>query len=514
MPPAAPSSSAISSRSDGSLDVPPSAMTTHGAIPSTSNRDAASPSRTHSGGVSSAPTASSSASADSMTSGNASTSSHDHSSPVVPTSSPVLFTSIPLHDQGPRPAEPVTTAQSSTTSPGMPLHTQGPRPAEPVTTTPSIITSSLQSTLLSSSKSHPNTPSAPPSDPNSLPITTSAAQDSSGPTVTVQSTSTSSERTLRIIDHPSTTADIASSTTTPTDTVPPTTDGRASITPSLSNSRVSEPAMSGSDSPGRLGPSTTSLSSDTELPPSTFETTPFESTAANPSTSTAVLWPAPGSSNPNDPLVLTTADPPGAEAGNGAPTSPSPLSAIPTTTEVTHNSVAAGPDSAQPHAHDAGRVAGICIGVLCGVGLGIALFYLLRVRRKNGTSATLFARDQGCSESVANLRLSLEVPTNPECSERGSYHTTLDVRMSSGTYDFPLPPTHALQASMNSGSLTVFCPSPDPFRASNRMSSVSQGSTPFPSSTFAGSEVVPDDWETAWNLPRPSSELMRRAEGS
>lgn len=119
-------------------------------------------------------------------------------------------------------------------------------------------------------------------------------------------------------------------------------------------------------------------------------------------------------------------------------------------------------------------------------------------------------------ESIIGLRVSSDTASTSSDAQYASASSTLNIRASSGTYNFPLPPNydhrHGPNMSQSASSLTVLIPSRDA-KSPNRNSTLSQDSIPLPSSTYLDHNVEePVDWVDVWNLPRASSELMRHAD--
>ncbi|KAI0760901.1 hypothetical protein BD413DRAFT_495938 [Trametes elegans] len=182
---------------------------------------------------------------------------------------------------------------------------------------------------------------------------------------------------------------------------------------------------------------------------------------------------------------------------------------------------AAATSSNPSHAMPPEEIAAICITVVVVVLVCATSLYLWRTRRKR--EARRFAPPSRESTwyggSATHLR-----PGGTALSDDGGppgaqdLPLTLDIRASYGTYSFPLPPSHdarhASGTSRGADSLTLLIPAArDPFRAGNRrLSALSQESFPLPSSTYMDPAMLPADWTDAWNLPRPSSELVRGGE--
>ncbi|OSC96910.1 hypothetical protein PYCCODRAFT_1211999 [Trametes coccinea BRFM310] len=108
-----------------------------------------------------------------------------------------------------------------------------------------------------------------------------------------------------------------------------------------------------------------------------------------------------------------------------------------------------------------------------------------------------------CRKSSTQSRLSVDVRTlSDDCSDFDPLPTTLDIRASSGTYYFPLPPTSpdgrqaaATTSPDQAPSLTLLIPSYALFRSASRASYNSRDSNPLPSSILMDPSVgLLDSW--------------------
>ncbi|CDO68432.1 hypothetical protein BN946_scf184707.g13 [Trametes cinnabarina] len=191
---------------------------------------------------------------------------------------------------------------------------------------------------------------------------------------------------------------------------------------------------------------------------------------------------------------------------------------LPTTTADTFGAI-----SVSSHAMSAAEVAAICISVLLSIGLCLFLVFLWRRRRIQRRKAKIHAftasqeplwrKDSiGSRPSVNAKRLS------DDCSDFDPLPTTLDIRASSGTYYFPLPPTDSdgRQAAARSSpdqapSLTLLIPSYTLFRSSSRASYNSRDSNPLPSSILMDPSVGLLD---SWSYDRGAPESYRNVDAS
>ncbi|KAI0649619.1 hypothetical protein C8Q79DRAFT_939521 [Trametes meyenii] len=173
-----------------------------------------------------------------------------------------------------------------------------------------------------------------------------------------------------------------------------------------------------------------------------------------------------------------------------------------------------------------GGIAGICVSVVLALLLAGAIVKWCAICRRRKHLRKLEERriqrqNSIAGESFARLRMSGESTAVTEMAsvyDPASIPPTVEVRAPSASYDLAFPPTYPdIQArgNANSGrSLTLLIPSRAPYPTKNRDSAFSQDSTTLPSSTYLDPAMVPDDWTEAWNMPRPSSELMRSGESS
>ncbi|KAH9848571.1 hypothetical protein C2E23DRAFT_432108 [Lenzites betulinus] len=182
-------------------------------------------------------------------------------------------------------------------------------------------------------------------------------------------------------------------------------------------------------------------------------------------------------------------------------------------------------------------IAAICVSVISFAGLCLILFYTCRRwRKKHARSAapggfTVFKcfhqddanhvyalgpHDSFYGESIIGLRVSTDGMSVSSADQRQPVAASLSVRASSGTYNFPLPPSHdrrhGSEMTQSANSLTVLIPARDAMQSSNRSSAVSQDSIPIPYSAYEDAAVEPADWVDAWNQPRASSELMQHSD--
>ncbi|KAI0827248.1 hypothetical protein BC628DRAFT_1368468 [Trametes gibbosa] len=296
---------------------------------------------------------------------------------------------------------------------------------------------------------------------------------------------------------------------------------------------VPHPQITSPDSAASPGPPSTSKSVSTLIPLST-------STVASSSSST---WPGDSETSHTWPGTLSTSGTPTSATSQVRESSgevlPSMATSLPRSTESVYtNSVSwttistgAGPTSssfnlssfplATPASQTSPRsrsldptdIATICVSVLSAVGLSLVLLYMCRRwRRKRARTPASGPHDSFYGESIVGLRVSMDGMSMSSADQREPRATSMNVRASSGTYNFPLPPSydhrHDSKRTPSANSLTVLIPARNTLRPSNRSSAVSQDTIPIPYSAYENA-VKPTDWVDMWNIPRASSELMQ-----
>ncbi|KAI9070284.1 hypothetical protein FKP32DRAFT_8887 [Trametes sanguinea] len=171
----------------------------------------------------------------------------------------------------------------------------------------------------------------------------------------------------------------------------------------------------------------------------------------------------------------------------------------------TANSSGALPVTSQ--AMSAAGIAAICVTILLSIGLCLFLMVLYRrkriQRRRARIQAYTASQEPLVRKGSTQSRQSVDVKTlSDDCSDFDPLPTTLDIRASSGTYYFPLPPTSpdgrqdaATTSPDQAPSLTLLIPSYNLFRSTSRASCNSRDSNPLPSSILMDPSVgLLDSW--------------------
>ncbi|KAI0327419.1 hypothetical protein GY45DRAFT_1327644 [Cubamyces sp. BRFM 1775] len=160
-------------------------------------------------------------------------------------------------------------------------------------------------------------------------------------------------------------------------------------------------------------------------------------------------------------------------------------------------------------------IVGICFAILIVLVIGALCIFQWRKRRQATTAAKPYMTNRNTlgGESFRALRLSGESRMVPDMSLYPSLPPpTLDVRTSTGIYNFPIPPSRAMsdaRATPENANLLSLLISYYDTRSPSRNSYVSQDESSLPSDIMDAS-AEPMDWAEPSVLPRASSELMRR----
>ncbi|KAJ8455676.1 hypothetical protein ONZ51_g12361 [Trametes cubensis] len=232
----------------------------------------------------------------------------------------------------------------------------------------------------------------------------------------------------------------------------------------------------------------------------------------------------PITSSPDSPTTLSLPPPISTGSGNRGPAE---TSSIYTAASSIYTAGATTPTIGQPTSQSSSAahlpastthvasIVGICFAVLIVLGIGALFIFQWRRRHQAKTAAKPYMTNRPTSlgsESFRALRLSGDSRTIPDMSIYPSLPPTLDVRTSTGIYNFPMPPSRPTsdpRATPDNANLLSLLISYYDARSPSRDSYVSQDESSLPSDIVDPS-AEPMDCVEPGILPRASSEPMQR----